>query len=110
MLSVAVFDSQVVTPFRSTIKGKEPVQVGRWHAFRRRNESSEELQLPEDSTGIDWESVWARKSVNTLPPELEALKYVHVQYTFRANEMNVNQAKRGGKRDLLLGQTSRRRD
>ena len=73
MCSVAVFDADAARPFRSTIPGKEPVQVGRWHAFRKR-EGARVEEMPAESTGVDWESVWARKTVHELPAELQDLR------------------------------------
>ena len=82
--SVAVFDAKGVTPFRSTIPGKEPTQVGRWHAFRKRDETIPLEPLPQESEGIDWESVWAKsRSAPDLPPELQGLRYdAHISAAF----------------------------
>lgn len=80
--SVAVFDGDMVTPFRSTIPGKEPTQVGRWHAFRKRDAVSARMELPQASSGIDWESVWAKRTTPALPPELQTLRcaqYIRVR-------------------------------
>ncbi|KAE9392177.1 hypothetical protein BT96DRAFT_1000588 [Gymnopus androsaceus JB14] len=45
------------TLFRSTIPGKEKIQVGRWHAFRRKDETKleheESISLPEGT--VDWD-------------------------------------------------------
>jgi hypothetical protein len=75
--SVAVFDAGAATPFRSTIPGKEAVQVGRWHAFRKKDDDETALATPlpnEPSSHIDWERVWARKTPHALPAALQPLK------------------------------------
>ncbi|PCH40338.1 hypothetical protein WOLCODRAFT_131359 [Wolfiporia cocos MD-104 SS10] len=38
--SIALFDKRYVTPFRSTIPGRQAAQVGRWHAFRTREDDA----------------------------------------------------------------------
>ncbi|EKM48877.1 uncharacterized protein PHACADRAFT_59601, partial [Phanerochaete carnosa HHB-10118-sp] len=78
--SVATFDEKTATPFRSTIPGKEPIQVGRWHAFRKRDEKTSLESLPQESEGINWESVWAKnRSAPDVPPELRGLRPEDVQ-------------------------------
>ena len=73
--TLAVFERDVATPFRSTIPGKETVQVGRWHALRKqelRPEGTQELV-----ENVDWESLWAQNVYkHTLPAGLEDLRYV----------------------------------
>lgn len=75
-VSIAAFHRHLVVPFRSTIPGKEPTQVGRWHAFRKREDATAHAQLPEQSTGVDWERIWAKKETAEVPPELEELRCV----------------------------------
>lgn len=46
--SIALFDTTLAVPFRSTIPGRETPQVGRWHAFRKKDDDSQdELRQPE---------------------------------------------------------------
>lgn len=76
LCSVAVFNREDATPFRSTIPGREAPQVGRWHAFRKGKDAKlDDHQLPD--AGVDWESVWAqRESPQALPEELRQLRCV----------------------------------
>ena len=74
--SIAAFDARNATSFRSTIPGKEPTQVGRWHAFRNRDAASPQMELPKDSEGIDWESVWAKPQTNGTTPTISSLSAV----------------------------------
>lgn len=79
--SIAIFDTQTTVPFRSTIPGRQAVQVGRWHAFRKsdQGESGAGTQ-PEDPEDLDWEDVWARKTSPTkLPAELSELPMERVK-------------------------------
>lgn len=71
-LSVAVFHSHTVKYFRSTIPGKEEIQVGRWHAFRRKGAGeNKEYSLKE---GTSWEDVWKNNQGVALPEELRTLE------------------------------------
>lgn len=70
-LSVAVFDSQTIKTFRSTIPGREETQVGRWHAFRRKEDEDKEYSLNE---GMSWEDVWKDNQSISLPEELRTLE------------------------------------
>lgn len=74
--SLAVFDKGSVTQFRSTLAGRAAPQVGRWHAFRKRDEEPLDTESF-DKQEMDWDAVWDRSAKKTLlPPELEKLKYV----------------------------------
>lgn len=74
--SLAVFDRGRVVPFRSTIPGKEATQVGRWHAFRKKDDVSRDTEGESLTGKVDWEDVWDRNTKgNTLPQELQALRY-----------------------------------
>ncbi|KAF5380758.1 hypothetical protein D9757_007162 [Collybiopsis confluens] len=65
--SVALFDTKTVIPFRSTIPGQEKTQVGRWHAFRKKDERETE-HLPDD---VDWNNLWKPRSrADELPGQL----------------------------------------
>ena len=75
--SIAAFDARNATPFRSIVPGKEPTQVGRWHAFRKKDSLPPQLEIPKDSTGIDWESVWANsqnEGTSSSVPDLDGRK------------------------------------
>lgn len=71
--SIAAFDARNATPFRSTIPGKEPTQVGRWHAFRNKGVESPHIELPNDSRGVDWETVWAKPQTGDTTPSISEL-------------------------------------
>ncbi|GJE91814.1 hypothetical protein PsYK624_079650 [Phanerochaete sordida] len=78
--SVAALDGARATPFRSTLPGKEPTQVGRWHAFRKRDDRAPLEPLPQEAQGVDWEAVWAKQAAPPpLPAELRALGPEDVQ-------------------------------
>ncbi|KIP03728.1 hypothetical protein PHLGIDRAFT_37276 [Phlebiopsis gigantea 11061_1 CR5-6] len=77
--SVAAFDARNATPFRSTIPGKEPTQVGRWHAFRNKGVESPHIELPNDSRGVDWETVWAQPQTGDTTPSISELSTLHPQ-------------------------------
>ena len=74
LCSVAIFDSKVVTPFLSTIPGREAPQVGRWHAVRKGNDAKlQDHEVP--PSNVDWESIWAQKEDQyALPEELRQLR------------------------------------
>ena len=74
--SVAAFESQTAISFQSTIPGKEPTQVGRWHSFRKRDSTLSRLNIPRDSTGIDWENVWAKTQTEQSPHSIPELNDV----------------------------------
>lgn len=81
MCSIATFDSALAVPFWSEIPGKEATQVGRWHAFRKREEVAPDLvqaAMQEEGREVDWENVWAQKSsAPALPEDLGALRCVY---------------------------------
>ncbi|KAF7767884.1 hypothetical protein Agabi119p4_7127 [Agaricus bisporus var. burnettii] len=52
-LAVAFMDSGMVRPFRSTIPGRDEAQVGRWHAFRKKDEP-EPVEVPLDDDTLVW--------------------------------------------------------
>lgn len=65
-LAVAFMDSGTVRPFRSTIPGRDEVQVGRWHAFRKRDDP--------DNTDVEDAPVWGNEKPVPLPEDLRALE------------------------------------
>ncbi|KAJ3909032.1 hypothetical protein F5879DRAFT_188923 [Lentinula edodes] len=77
--SIALFDPKNAISFRSTIAGQEKTQVGRWHAFRRKDERKEEdLTLLEGT--VDWDRLWKSNGRGTrkdLPDELTRLDAEH---------------------------------
>ncbi len=73
--SVAVFDRQTATVFHSSIPGREEVQVGRWHAYRKRGQE-ESGGRSSFNERIDWKNVWQQNaSVPALPPGLDGMRY-----------------------------------
>jgi hypothetical protein len=81
--ALAVFDQRNAVSVRSTIPGRAAPQVGRWHAFRQKNDKSDEELPPGMENGlsesINWDNVWDRSAgENTLPKDLQALRYVCV--------------------------------
>jgi len=72
--SIAIFDPGKAVLFRSTIPGRAQPQVGRWHAFRNKDNALPEPQLPAEGP-IRWADVWEDDIANvSLPPELQSLK------------------------------------
>lgn len=75
-LAVAFMDSGMVRPFRSTIPGRDEVQVGRWHAFRKRDEpESKDVLLNEDTL------IWGDERAVPLPEDLQSLERVTILYS-----------------------------
>jgi hypothetical protein len=75
--SFAFFDTKSAVPFRSTIAGRPPAQVGRWHAFRKGSETdlSEHSVEAQIHNGYGWEDVWHRRAgERELPKELQGLE------------------------------------
>lgn len=74
--SIAVVDSESCQSFSTLKAGEGPLQVGRWHSFRKKDDAPENAML-DDGTHIDWEDIWNRKSNPlALPPELLDVVYV----------------------------------
>ncbi|KXN88542.1 hypothetical protein AN958_07178 [Leucoagaricus sp. SymC.cos] len=71
-LSVGVWDSKDVKSFRSTIPGREEAQVGRWHAFRKKEEEEKRKDYSLNE-GVSWEEVWDGGKGALLPEELRPL-------------------------------------
>ncbi|PSS37078.1 hypothetical protein PHLCEN_2v1117 [Hermanssonia centrifuga] len=72
--SVAVFDRQTATVFHSSIPGREEVQVGRWHAYRKRGQE-ESGGRSSFNERVDWKNVWQQNaSVPALPPGLDGMR------------------------------------
>jgi hypothetical protein len=81
--SIGIFDSSRVVPFRSTIPGKTQPQVGRWHAFRKKDDSTydeNEYELNAragtDNGKVSWEDIWNRSASKNipLPEELRSIE------------------------------------
>lgn len=71
--SLAFFDSQYATTFRSVIPGRAAPQVGRWHSFKK-PDSTPDMEF--DQT-VDWEDVWSKSVGNhPLPEELQGTRFV----------------------------------
>lgn len=72
--SLAVFDPSEAILFRSTIPGRTVPQVGRWHAFRKKDDDDKALRKGLDDVFDNWGEVWDRSlGENTLPIELRGL-------------------------------------
>lgn len=79
--SLAIFHKDNATVFRSDIPGKSTPQVGRWHAFRKKDHTDfgmgEAVQT--DTENVNWEDVWAKNvDVPPLPSGLESISYVYL--------------------------------
>lgn len=93
--SIGVFDSTHCIPFRSDLAGRTQPQVGRWHAFRKKDEdrgsdaakSTEsgrlDWELMKNSAGgeVNWESIWSSSSAfpnlsSLLPESLKSIEQV----------------------------------
>ncbi|ESK96870.1 hypothetical protein Moror_6448 [Moniliophthora roreri MCA 2997] len=84
--SVALLDKEHCVLFRSTIPGRAQTQVGRWHAFRMKDEDEFgghwddfEMLTSHSEKGVNWEEVWsegadAKKDWSVLPEGLMKLK------------------------------------
>ncbi|KAI0775944.1 hypothetical protein BD413DRAFT_469773 [Trametes elegans] len=71
-VSLASFDGERATLFRSTIPGRKAASVGRWHAIHE--ELQPEPAVPPRHEGLDWESALTNAyEGNALPPALERL-------------------------------------
>ncbi|KAH9829639.1 uncharacterized protein C8Q71DRAFT_717897 [Rhodofomes roseus] len=74
--SLSMFPKDHTTAFRSDIPGRSAPQVGRWHAFRKKDQSGvgtgEVVQ--EETENVNWEDVWAKNvDVPLLPSELQGI-------------------------------------
>lgn len=73
--SLAVFDPAEAVLFRSTIPGRVVPQVGRWHAFRKKEGDKRDAQRGFDDVPDNWGEVWDRSAgEKKLPVELQGLK------------------------------------
>lgn len=75
--SLAVFENSSITPFRSDIPGRASPQVGRWHAFRKKDDSAQtSISEPPPSGDFDWAQVWGNNTQKEgLPSALGELRY-----------------------------------
>ncbi|KAH9477967.1 hypothetical protein JR316_0010200 [Psilocybe cubensis] len=65
--SIGVFDSSRCVPFYSELRGRTQPQVGRWHAFRKKNVHNGDpnsIFNIKDSDTNEWEPDWALTSMN----------------------------------------------
>ena len=79
--SLAIFDKRNAVSFRSTIPGRAAPQVGRWHAFRQKNDKPENQWPPGMENGfaesMNWDDIWDRSAgANELPNEFQAVRCV----------------------------------
>lgn len=76
--SIGSFPDATCVPFRSIIPGKRAPQVGRWHAFREKDDViAPSRGMRELEEGVNWEDVWAgagTRATPSLPKELESLR------------------------------------
>jgi hypothetical protein len=73
--SLAIFDPSEAVLFRSTIPGRAAPEVGRWHAFRKKDEDNHGGRHGLDGAFGNWGEVWDRSAEeNKLPVELQSLK------------------------------------
>jgi hypothetical protein len=73
--SLAIFDPSETVVFRSTIPGRAAPQVGRWHAFRKKDDDDQDVRRGLDDVFDNWGEVWDRSAgENKLPVELQGLK------------------------------------
>lgn len=80
--SIGIFDSSRVVPFTSTIPGKTQPQVGRWHAFRKKDSTDDEnehelnAQMGTYNGTVSWDDIWNRSASKNipLPEELRSLE------------------------------------
>ena len=71
--ALAVFDPSEAVLFRSTIPGRASPQVGRWHAFRKKDHDHDQMAL--HAVYHNWGELWDRSfGQNELPIELQGLK------------------------------------
>ncbi|KAH9933271.1 hypothetical protein B0H21DRAFT_84025 [Amylocystis lapponica] len=72
--SVAMFEKDRATSFRSTIPGKQAAQVGRWHTSRK-DEGLNAGTREVDTENLNWQDVWSRTTNDyALPPEVQNLR------------------------------------
>ncbi|EMD39702.1 hypothetical protein CERSUDRAFT_92195 [Gelatoporia subvermispora B] len=74
--SIAAFDAETTTIFRSEISGRQAPQVGRWHAFRNRDAEQADQYVPKDEDFMDpdWKNILMRgPRQEALPPDLQAI-------------------------------------
>lgn len=79
--------------FRSTISGRAEVQVGRWHAARKRSAEDSQIRIlsaiSESGGKVDWEHIWNRSSATSgreygLDSDMlpDGLRIVEYAFTF----------------------------
>jgi hypothetical protein len=75
--SLAIFDPEQSVLFRSEIAGKAAPQVGRWHAFRKKDDVPSQIEGQEElKESVNWGDVWNRNTGdNPLPEQLQSLKF-----------------------------------
>lgn len=90
--SLAFFSTKNCVPFRSTLAGEQPVQVGRWHAFRKMAEQDQAGSEESLTENVDWEDLWSRKNTTELlPAELNGLRLDYVHNFLDTACSNLNQ-------------------
>lgn len=79
--SLAIFHKDNTVAFRSEIPGRNAPQVGRWHAFRKKDQDPTGFgtgaTAQTDADDVNWEDVWAKHvDVPPLPSELMSIPCV----------------------------------
>lgn len=90
--SIGIFDSAHCIPFRSELTGRTQPQVGRWHAFRKKDETDSDTmgaesrldweRMKDSAEGkVNWEHIWNPSSSTTnlsslLPESLHKIEQV----------------------------------
>ncbi|RDB16060.1 hypothetical protein Hypma_003478 [Hypsizygus marmoreus] len=71
--SLAVFKPEDCVVFRSTIPGRPTPQVGRWHAFRNKDEAPTQNHAPPEGA-FNWADIWDGSAGGVLlPPSLQQI-------------------------------------
>ena len=90
--SIGIFDSTHCVPFRSELAGRAQPQVGRWHAFRKKDDIDSKAmdaksrldweRMKDSADGkVNWENIWHPSSSTTslsslLPESLQKVEQV----------------------------------
>ncbi|KAF5367783.1 hypothetical protein D9615_010494 [Tricholomella constricta] len=68
--SLLLFPPGTATPFRSSLPGRSTPQVGRWHAFRTKDDApAAPTEPPAPDAQYTWAEIWARNTQDTALPE-----------------------------------------
>lgn len=74
--ALAIVDRETCVPFALENHGEGPVQVGRWHTFRKKDVKEGGMKRLLEQNG-DWNDVWkGSRDMPALPEELQDRRYV----------------------------------